>query len=60
MIGPLGDDRGGVATLLIAAVLIGQRVSDGPMGPLSGGRLRAGDLVVESDVDWSFVAGQSI
>ena len=51
---------GVVVALLIAAVLIAQRVSDGPMGPLSGGRLRAGTLVSELDVDWSFAEGQLI
>lgn len=42
---------------LIGAVLILQRVSDGPTGPLSGGPLRTGPLVSEADVDWSFMNG---
>lgn len=39
--------------LLICAGLVAQRMSDGPMGPLPGGKLRSGPLVTERDVDWS-------
>lgn len=42
---------------LVATVLIVQRVSDGPIGPLSGGPLRAGPLVSDPNVDWAFLDG---
>ncbi len=50
----------GLIVLLVAAVLVAQRVSDGPMGPLAGGPLRAGELVAEPDVDWSSFPGGEI
>ena len=39
--------------LLSAALYVAHRVSDGPMGPISGGPLRAGVLVTDPDVDWA-------
>lgn len=50
----------GSIVLLIAAVLVAQRVSDGPMGPISGGPLRAGELVTDANVDWSYFPGGEI
>jgi hypothetical protein len=44
----------GFALLLVGTVLVLQRVSDGPMGPLAGGPLRSGPLVSDPVVDWSF------
>jgi hypothetical protein len=49
-----------VVVLLASAVLIAQRVHDGPVGPLAGGPLRAGELVTDPNVDWSFVQGKPI
>src|SRR5260370_7536999 len=46
-----------LAVLLVATVLVAQRVSDGPIGPLGGGPLRTGTLVTEPNVDWSFLGG---
>jgi hypothetical protein len=46
-----------LVVVLCATVLVAQRFSDGPMGPISGGPLRAGELVSERDVDWSFLGG---
>jgi hypothetical protein len=43
--------------LIIVAVLVARRVSDGPMGPLAGGPLRAGELVSVPDIDWSSLLG---
>ena len=43
--------------LLVATVLVAQRVSDGPIGPLGGGPLRTGTIVTEPNVDWSFLGG---
>ena len=49
----------GIALVALVAVLVGigvvARFSDGPIGPFPGGPLRAGSLVSEPDVDWSFV-----
>jgi hypothetical protein len=47
----------GSVLLLIVAVLVAQRVSDGPMGPLAGGALRAGELVTDRNVDWTYFPG---
>ncbi len=41
--------------VLIVAVLIAQRVSDGPMGPLQGGSFRSGELVPGPVANWLFV-----
>jgi hypothetical protein len=49
-----------LVVLLVAAVLVVQRVSDGPLGPISGGPLRSGELVTERDVDWSVANGRTI
>jgi hypothetical protein len=53
-----------IARLVLAVVLglvfvvVGYlRYSDGPLGLLSGGELRAGELVIGPDPDWSFAAG---
>jgi hypothetical protein len=49
-----------VAILLVSlagTVFVVQRVSDGPLGPFAGGPLRAGTLVSEPNVDWSFLGG---
>ena len=44
------------AVVALALVVVGYaRFSDGPLGPLSGGALRAGELMTEADPDWSFV-----
>lgn len=40
--------------LALAAVAIGARFADGPVGILPGGPLVAGELVPESEIDWSF------
>jgi hypothetical protein len=42
---------------LVGTVFVVQRVSDGPLGPFAGGPLRAGTLVSEPNVDWSFLDG---
>lgn len=39
---------------LLAAVGVLARLADGPIGPFAGGRLRTGELVTQSDIDWSF------
>lgn len=44
---------GGVAALL-AILLIGARFADGPVGIVAGGSLESGELVTESEIDWSF------
>jgi hypothetical protein len=49
---------GVLVLLLVGAVLVAQRVSDGPMGPLAGGPLRSGELVTDPNVDWSVVEGK--
>jgi len=49
-----------VLILLAGGVLFAQRMSDGPMGPISGGKLRSGTLVTERDVDWSAATGGKI
>lgn len=43
----------GVVVVAAVALLIVQKVADGPMGPLQGGVLRSGALVTEPDVDWA-------
>ena len=42
---------------LIGAGLVAQRMSDGPTGPIPGGRLSTGTLVSEPNVDWSLATG---
>jgi hypothetical protein len=44
----------GMAALVGAVVWIGGRFTDGPMGFVSGGPLRAGELVSKRSVDWDF------
>jgi hypothetical protein len=39
---------------LVALIFLGARWHDGPLGPIPGGPLVAGDRVVEPVVDWSF------
>jgi hypothetical protein len=41
--------------LLVGGVLVAQRVSDGPMGPLQGGNFKTGEIVAEPVDDWSTV-----
>jgi hypothetical protein len=40
---------------LIVMVFFGARLHDGPLGPIPGGPLEAGELVSEPVADWSFV-----
>jgi hypothetical protein len=40
--------------VLAAAGYFGARLHDGPLGPIPGGPLRAGELVTEPVADWSF------
>jgi hypothetical protein len=40
--------------VLVAALFLGARLHDGPLGPVPGGALVAGALVNEPLVDWSF------
>ncbi len=44
-----------LVAVLVGTVLIARRMSDGPVGLFPGGELRSGELVSETDVDWSFV-----
>jgi hypothetical protein len=44
-----------VLALLVAALFLGARLHDGPLGPIPGGPLVAGALVSEPVADWSFV-----
>jgi hypothetical protein len=41
--------------MLIISILIGQQMSDGPIGPMPGGSFRSGEIVAEPVEDWSFV-----
>ena len=43
------------AIALIALVFFAARFHDGPLGPIPGGPLAAGELVSEPVTDWSFV-----
>jgi hypothetical protein len=47
-----------IAIVGIALVFIGARFGDGPVGMIPGGPLRSGELVAESDVDWTFVSDE--
>ena len=49
-----------VLVLLVGTALVAQRVADGPMGPLSGGQLRKGELVTDPNVDWVAVDPKEI
>ncbi len=42
--------------VLIALVFFGARFHDGPLGPIPGGSLEAGDAVAGPVTDWSFAA----
>ena len=44
-----------VSLLFVVGVLIAQKVSDGPMGPLQGGPFKTGEIVPGPIDDWSFV-----
>jgi hypothetical protein len=44
---------------LIACVFIGARFGDGPIAMIPGGPLRSGELVAETEVDWTFAADVS-
>lgn len=46
--------------LLFGTALVARYVADGPMGPLSGGPLRAGGLVSAPVTDWSFAEGHVV
>jgi hypothetical protein len=39
---------------LLTAIVVGARFSDGPVAIIAGGPLRAGELVVGPEPDWSF------
>ena len=41
--------------LLAGGILLVQRVSDGPMGPLQGGAFSTGTIVAKTDIEWSSV-----
>jgi hypothetical protein len=41
--------------VVVATVLVLQRVADGPIGPFGGGPFRTGALVSEPEVDWARV-----
>jgi hypothetical protein len=43
-----------VLVALIALAFFGARFHDGPLGPIPGGPLAAGELVAEPVADWSF------
>jgi hypothetical protein len=42
--------------LLVAGVFVAARFHDGPLGPIPGGPLMAGELVAQPPADWSFAA----
>jgi hypothetical protein len=44
-----------VIILGLAALLIGARFSDGPLGVVAGGPFRSGELVQGPEPDWSFL-----
>lgn len=54
----IGIFLGATIILAIAAVLITQRVSDGPIEFLQGGSFKTGELVEERVTDWSFAEGK--
>ena len=51
---------GGLVVAIIATVFIASRFSDGPLGPVAGGSLRAGELVTAPVSDWSFAEGKVV
>lgn len=50
----LGAGLFALVVALILAVLVVQRVSDGPIEPLQGGPFKTGELIEEPVEDWSF------
>jgi hypothetical protein len=46
----------GLAIIGVLGTAVVARLSDGPLGPFPGGRLRAGELVKQADIDFSFAA----
>ena len=54
----LGVFLGAAVVLATVAVLVTQRVSDGPTAFLQGGPFRTGELVEEPVRDWSFGVGK--
>lgn len=48
----------GLTIVVILGVMIIQRVSDGPIGPLQGGPFTSGERVEEPVTDWSFGVGK--
>ena len=53
----------GLAALIlagIAAILLVQRFSDGPVEPMQGGPFTTGEIVAEPVDDWSFAANRNI
>lgn len=55
----LGIFLGSAVIIAIFAVVITQRVSDGPMVFLQGGSFKTGELVEEPVTDWSFGVGKN-
>ena len=47
----------GLIVLSVIGILIAQRVSDGPMGPLTGSSFTSGEWVNEPPQDWSVLNG---
>jgi len=43
-----------VLVVAIAALFVGARFHDGPLGPIPGGSLKAGELVSQPPADWTF------
>ena len=43
-----------VLVVAIAALFVGARFHDGPLGPIPGGSLQAGELVAQPPADWNF------
>ena len=56
----LGMGLGGLVILAVVAVLITQRVSDGPIEFLQGGSFKTGELIEEPVTDWSFSEGKGM
>ncbi len=51
---------GVLVALLFGTAVVARYFADGPMGPLSGGPLRAGELVTAPVSDWSFAEGKVV
>jgi hypothetical protein len=51
---------GGVIVAAIAAIMITQRVSDGPIEFLQGGPFKTGELVEDPVTDWSFAVNKPV